>query len=415
MPSGEQPTVCKSMLARGAAPKGHTSGTHRTVPPAETLARLKPLLPRMGITRLANVTGLDTIGIPVVMSVRPNSRSLSVSQGKGLDLDAAKVSAAMESIEGFHAEHVSGPLRLATYDELRAEHVVADPLRLPLSDDHHFRPSLPMLWMAGHDWIRDQQVYVPFQLVHTAYTTRMRWDLIGFAASSTGLASGNHLLEAVSHALCEVIERDATAQFLAMSIEQQQSRQVDTATVDDPDCIALLERFRQSGIAAAIWDMTSGVGLPVFQCLIAEREDDPHRLLSCASGFGCHPSRHVALLRALTEAAQSRLTIIAGSRDDLLRSGYSSWRDDANVRAWREQAVTPGTASFAVAPSFELDTFEQDVSLELAAVARVGCGQVVVIDLTRPEFAIPVVRVIVPGLHDQGARHGARRAAEAEP
>jgi ribosomal protein S12 methylthiotransferase accessory factor len=413
MTVGEHGTVLPSVLAQGAA-KGHTSGTHRTVPPAETLARLTPLLPRMGITRLANVTGLDTIGIPVVMSVRPNSRSLSVSQGKGLDLDAAKVSAAMESIEGFHAEHVSGPLRLATYDELRAGHVVADPLRLPLSDDHHFRPSLPMLWMAGHDWIGDEQVYVPFQLVHTAYTTRMRWDLVGFAASSTGLASGNHLLEAVSHALCEVIERDATAQFAAMSVEQQQSRQVDLATVDHPDCIALLEKFRGSGIAAAIWDLTSRVGLPVFQCLIAEREEDPHRLLSCASGFGCHPSRHVALLRALTEAAQSRLTIIAGSRDDLLRSGYSKWRDDANVRVWRAQAERQGTASFSAAPTFELATFEDDVALELAAVAQAGCGQAVVIDLTRPEFAVPVVRVIVPGLHDQGDYHAARREAESD-
>ena len=89
MVGGAQRTVGESVLARGGALKGYTSGTHRTVTPAETLARLKPLLPRMGITRLANVTGLDTIGIPVVMSVRPNSRSRSVSQGKGLDLDAA--------------------------------------------------------------------------------------------------------------------------------------------------------------------------------------------------------------------------------------------------------------------------------------------------------------------------------------
>jgi YcaO-like protein with predicted kinase domain len=70
--------------------EGHKSGTHRLVPPAETLARLRPLLPKLGITRVANVTGLDTIGIPVAMAVRPNSRSLSVSQGKGLDLDAAR-------------------------------------------------------------------------------------------------------------------------------------------------------------------------------------------------------------------------------------------------------------------------------------------------------------------------------------
>ena len=83
----------------------------------------------MGITRLANVTGLDTIGIPVVMSVRPCSRSLSVFQGKGLDLESAKVSAAMESIEGYHAEPVTGPLELASYDDLCQTHAVVDPLR----------------------------------------------------------------------------------------------------------------------------------------------------------------------------------------------------------------------------------------------------------------------------------------------
>ncbi len=100
------------------ASKGHTSGTHRLMAPRETMERLRPLLPRMGITRLANVTGLDQIGIPVVMACRPNSRSLAVSQGKGMDLDAAKVSAAMESIENYHAERIALPLQLATYREL---------------------------------------------------------------------------------------------------------------------------------------------------------------------------------------------------------------------------------------------------------------------------------------------------------
>src|SRR5262245_13875280 len=194
----------------GRTLKTYVRGTHRAIPPAETLARLKPLLPKMGITRLANVTGLDTIGIPVVMSVRPLSRSLSVSQGKGLDLDSAKVSAAMESIEGYHAERVTGPLHLASYDELRRRHLVIDPHRLPLSDRRVFQTSLPLLWIAGDDWLHHEPVWVPFQLVHTAYTTRMRWDLIGFTATTTGLASGNHVLEAVSHALCEIVERDAS-------------------------------------------------------------------------------------------------------------------------------------------------------------------------------------------------------------
>ncbi len=85
-------------------------GPHRRVPPEETLARLAPHLERMGITRVANVTGLDRVGVPVVTVVRPNARSLAVSQGKGLTLAAAKVSAIMEAVELHHAETVSGPL-----------------------------------------------------------------------------------------------------------------------------------------------------------------------------------------------------------------------------------------------------------------------------------------------------------------
>ena len=97
----------------GAGFKAYRRGTHRTVDPAATLARLQPHLAGMGITRIANVTGLDRIGVPVVMVCRPNARSLAVSQGKGLTLDAAKASGVMEAIELYHAEHIELPLKLA--------------------------------------------------------------------------------------------------------------------------------------------------------------------------------------------------------------------------------------------------------------------------------------------------------------
>ena len=392
--------------------KTYVRGTHRVIPPAETLARLKPLLPKMGITRLANVTGLDIIGIPVVMSVRPCSRSLSVSQGKGLDLDSARVSAAMESIEGYHAERVTGPLQLASYDELRQTETVVDPFRLPLSIVRPFQTALPLLWIAGDDWLRHERVWVPFQLVHTAYTSRMRWDLTGFTASSTGLASGNHLFEAVSHALCEIVERDATARFAVRPDDEREARRLDLRTVGDPDCLAVLERYRRAGVDVAVWDVTSHVGFAAFECLIAEHGDDPNRLLSGARGMGCHPSRQVALLRALTEAAQSRLTIIAGSRDDMSRASYAAWRDPANSARWRRDAADRGCVNFASVPSVERDSFEEDIARLLAAIARAGCDRVIVVDLTRPDIGVPVVRVIVPGLHDEGHRHSVARSME---
>jgi ribosomal protein S12 methylthiotransferase accessory factor len=144
--------------------RGYGSGTHRAVSPTETLARVKPYLAAMGITRVANVTGLDTIGNPVVMAWRPNSRSRAVSQGKSLDLDAAKASAGMECVEGYHSEIVELPLKLATCRELRAHHAVVDTDLLPRRwGSNSYHPNLPLLWVEGEDWLQHEKVWAPFQ------------------------------------------------------------------------------------------------------------------------------------------------------------------------------------------------------------------------------------------------------------
>ena len=125
--------------------KGFRTDTDRTISPTETIARLKPFMAAMGITRVANITGLDCIGIPVVMVCRPNSRSLAVAQGKGLTLDAAKASAMMEAVEGYHAERVALPLVLGTFDELRHGRRLIDAHRLYTGDSGPFRPDRPSI------------------------------------------------------------------------------------------------------------------------------------------------------------------------------------------------------------------------------------------------------------------------------
>jgi YcaO-like protein with predicted kinase domain len=134
--------------------KGFWAGTHRVVPPEATLERVQPLARAMGITRIANVTGLDTIGIPVVMVCRPNSRSLAVSQGKGVELTSAKASGLMESVESYHAESIANPLKLASYEELRYTHRVVDVETLPRISVSLFHPYLRLLWMGGYDLLR---------------------------------------------------------------------------------------------------------------------------------------------------------------------------------------------------------------------------------------------------------------------
>ena len=114
------------MTKREPDRKTYRKGTHRAVPPEATFARIKAFLPVFGITRIADLTGLDRVGLPVAQCVRPNARALAVSQGKGLDLISAKVSAAMESIEAYHAETMESQLFYGAFEDLRYRQKMAE-------------------------------------------------------------------------------------------------------------------------------------------------------------------------------------------------------------------------------------------------------------------------------------------------
>jgi YcaO-like protein with predicted kinase domain len=378
------------------AVKAYRLGTHRTVPPRETLARLMPLLPEMGITRIANITGLDLIGIPVVMVCRPNSRSIAVAQGKGLDLAAAKVSGVMEAIETFHAERVALPLRLATYAELCRSECVAEVPRLPLSVRGRFADDLPILWVAGRDLMDGGTASLPYECVHTDYTLPFPQGSLCFAANTNGLASGNHPLEAISHGLAEVIERDAITLWKRRDEASRKSTVLDLDSVDDAACRALLDRLAAAGIDVMAWDATSDVGVASFYCLLVGRQT---RFADPEFGSGCHPSRAIALSRALTEAAQARTTYIAGSRDDFLPALYSGAARERRLRDCRGLLASSAPArAFQDVPAFEADDIAADVDWMLRQLASAGMAQALVVDLTIAKYGLPVVRVVVPGL-----------------
>jgi ribosomal protein S12 methylthiotransferase accessory factor len=384
----------------GKAMKQFWRGTHRTVSPDETLNKLQYLASFMGITRVANITGLDDIGIPVAAAYRPNSRNISVSQGKGMNLAAAKVSALMESIEGFHAERIMHPLRLAAYEDISSdEDRVVDVDRLPSVINSRFHPQQPILWLSARNLYDDESVWLPFECIHTDYTLPSLSGSGCFQATSNGLSGGNHVLEAISHAVCELVERDATALYWARNAEARAQRRIDLSTVDDLDCREVLNRYESAGVRVAAWDITSDVGIPAFLCLISSRAhaSDPNVLV--ADGMGCHPGKGVALFRALAEAAQSRLTTIAGVRDDLSRSSYVGHRACRQSRLLETLIdCESSNIDFREIRDVVRTTFEEDVAWELECLDAAGFRQILVVELTQSRFDIPVVRVVIPGL-----------------
>jgi YcaO-like protein with predicted kinase domain len=399
--------------------KAFVQGTHRTRDPAETLRDYGRHLVDFGITRLANVTGLDRIGIPVYQAIRPNARSLSVSQGKGLTALAAKASAMMESIENWHAERPIGPLRYESVAALAASEALIDVDQLPLRPGGVLRRDLPMLWIEGRDLLTSRPVWVPFEFVHMN-TVLPVGAALTFFNSSNGLASGNHLLEATLHALYEVIERDAISLWRLQSQDDREAGRIDPDTVEDGDCRALVERFRRAGISLALWEITSDLGIPCYACVVA---DDPDTLggqyPGIDWGYGCHLSAEIALGRALTEAAQSRVTVIAGGRDDNPHAVYQTWESGSYRQRQARLHFGPGGGRpFSPGPSRATATFEGDLDLVLQRLRTAGLSSVAAVDLTHPRYQIPVVKTIVPGMelllhNDRPQLHRRARAVEA--
>ena len=242
-------------------------GTHRIQSPEETLEFVMPHMAAMGSTRIADVTALDTISIPVVMVCRPNSRSVSVSQGKGCTLAAAKASGLMESVEGYHAEHISLPLRMASVADMQKSDEIVTPDLLPTVEGSPFHSHYPITWIEAENLMTGLGVWLPYEMVHTNYTLPYPSGSGCFPASSNGLASGNNMAEATVHGICEVIERDAISLWYRQDPQGIDQTSLDLNTVTSSLCLETLEKLDAAGQDTYVWDITSDTRIPTYYSL----------------------------------------------------------------------------------------------------------------------------------------------------
>ncbi|MFP4002941.1 MAG: YcaO-like family protein [Alphaproteobacteria bacterium] len=378
-------------------------GTARIADPEETLRNLEQVRRLVGISRLANITGLDSAGIPTWMAIRPLARSVTVSQGKGISHAAAKVSAIMEAAELFHAEHLLPAGDKVTLAEAARSRRFVDISFLPIRDSADLSPERPVRWIAGKCLISGNAQWYPRQIIDLDLVDR-DGEAEPFTSSSNGLASGNSLEEATIHAICEVMERDHCTFFQMKEnlAPYLHSNRLKLGTISDPDCRHVLAKIEQSGLKCAIWSVADEPGVPSFTCDIYDADNaTPYPVR--ASGAGCHPRKRIALLRALTEALQSRLTFIAGARDDLL---WKTYRKDIPVTAlankiWMEQRQYEAElVDFETINDFGSGTDDPHELVDelLAALETCGFNNVIRTDLTSDPINIPVVHVFIPGM-----------------
>jgi ribosomal protein S12 methylthiotransferase accessory factor len=364
----------------------------RTKSADDTRRLIQPWLTRAGITRLANVTGLDRLGVPVVLAIRPAGQTLSTNAGKGLDTASAWVSAAMEAIEVSHAESAAPDLRRLCWREIERRHPVLEAERVALKADCKLNVDWAHDWMIGWDLLAQREIAVPFGMVSLAYS-RACYDFRIFQSSSNGLASGNHLLEAVLAGMLEAIERDAITCHTVLHGTNQPPviDKVDLAGGPLGDLLSMLE---EKGVGAYLLDYTGHLGIPVVKTYLVDRLQPE---LGIYHGHAAALSTAEACLKATLEAVQSRAVYIAGSRDDMFREVFSCRRDRRNVRALAGRlAALP--AQPLIHRNLGTPTLEGDIGVLLDALKRGNIRQAAVVDLSQPGWPVHVVKVVIPGL-----------------
>ena len=377
------------MLELHSSPKVYRGWTERSCTPEETLKRIEQFVPDAGITRVADITDLDRIGIPVYSCIRPAAAegAISVYNGKGGTEAEAKVAGIMEGIERYSAEAVPRDLAPYSYADMRLrgeKPIDPESLILPVTTDS--TQEIP--WVKGFDLVDKEEVSVPFcAVVHPNpyYMPTL------FRSSSNGVASGNTLEEAIFYALTEVIERDS------WSLVETTRNTGKKLTDLPPRAAEMAEKFAKAGVEVTLRNITSDTGIPTIAAVADDVQMKDPRLLMI--GMGTHTNPEIAMIRALSEVAQSRATQIHGAREDATIAqfrevmGYDRVKR-INAYWFRGDEYEPASAIKSCAS----DDFKTDIEEIVSRLAACGLDRVIVCDLTDPEIQIPVVRVIVPGM-----------------
>ncbi|MHB1109985.1 MAG: YcaO-like family protein [Devosia sp.] len=385
-----------------------SSRKDRIRPPAATVRAMRPFLHDLGVTRVARQTGLDRIGIPSFAAIRPNAATLAVNQGKGADDDAAEASAIMEAAEYCVAENPA----VATHF-LSTRQVLAAGLK-SLDVTHLLPPDAPLdkerkiHWIEGTELHAGDAILVPYDAVVIGGTPR---DLPQISQSTNGLASGNCLDEAVFHGLCELVERDAASLWVFKPDKGMRLSCIAPEAFGDAEVDRLAGRIRASRLRINLFDQTTDLAIPCIMAVIGPADRTPSLHFDLATGAGCHPVAAFAALRAITEAAQTRISNIAGARDDFDPGEYGmslSQSLAAHCEPIPAQRGVPAGAS----PGSALSDL---VGIVSEAVAKRTSRLTALVPLGGDRFGISVVKLFAPGLEDRltnrNWRPGPRAAA----
>jgi ribosomal protein S12 methylthiotransferase accessory factor YcaO len=429
--------------------------TSRIKPAKETLDKVIPICKKIGVTRIADITYMDKLYIPNYSAILPGTDDKTwIYSGKGPTKIRAKVSALMEAIERYSSLSSTNSSRCfirGSYNELSKKYRILHPEEVVVPLKFKYKNDMVIDFLIGVDLFTNEQILVPAGLVF--YNYHLAGDQFSVAVvnpftltHTNGLASGNVIEEAVCHALCEIIERDAAsiAELCASAIPYNILQNIvntlkrngysmsesllpditakfidDFSIFSDVDISELAEkhklikllvkRFHKANIPLLVKEITQeDIGIATFMASSSEWITNNYGYFTY--GYGTHPDARIALVRAITELSQSRAANMYVPKQDLRKTKEEDEKnnEDISKKLWRFVPSLPSSSSsssnsknikkFSEIKSYINEDVLDDIKLILDKLKKSGLKKTIVVDLTNPSIGIPVVRAIVPGL-----------------
>ncbi len=372
-------------------------GTHRVIAPKKTIEINEDKLKTAGITRIADITDLDRIGLPVFTAIRPTAEdgAISIYGGKGITKDHAKASAMMEGFERYSAEKQSSDESIfASVNEIKSKGNYIDPksLNLPQKFEKTDVDNIQLEWSISHDLITGEDYYIPSNAVFHPYIQDNSVESL-FKSNTNGLASGNVLQEAILHGMFEVIERDAWSIF---ELTHKNYSQINLESIESELVNKTIDKFESEGIKIKLMDFTADIKIPTIAASADDTITKDAGLLTL--GMGTHLDPEVAILRALTEVAQSRATQINGAREDTVRADFA--REAGYERMKRINKFyfkqEENQINLSDIENKSTTSITEDINITKDELISNDIKHILYTDLTRPELDVSVVRVIIP-------------------
>ena len=371
-------------------------GTHRVIAPEQTIENNEDKLKKIGVTRVADISDLDRIGMPIYTAIRPTAEdgAISIYGGKGISKSHAKASAIMEAFERYSAEKQNDDKSvIATPDEisLKGNYINPELLNLPKDFKKEDLNSTTLEWSITHDLITDEDYYVPSNAIFHPYISNKAQSL--FKSNTNGLASGNILDEAILHGIFEVIERDAWSIF---ELTHKNYSQINLESIESKIINETLDKFTSQGINIKLMDFTADINIPTIAASADDTITKDAGLLTL--GMGTHLDPEVAILRALTEVAQSRATQINGAREDTVRADFAREAGYERMKRINKYYFKQEEDQITLSDIENKSTTSIKKDLEIVKDELISndIKHILYADLTRSEIDVNVVRIIIP-------------------